>query len=263
MTRFLPFRVTMLAFLALLSLAFIQRHLASIRVRQPMPFALPAAWNDILGDPAQISLFFLSLLLVLLIANEFSWRTARQNVIDGLSKEEWFTGKLLIVPMVALLFFILLVGMGAGIAALGPDAPRTLPLIRGADLRLMGGLLLCQLGYGAIALLIATNVRAPGSAIGVFFLYAVFVERLIGGALRSAGGVLASVASFLPTAVFNALVERVQWDPQALAQRNEVLARAGRPPVELLDSRLLIAAAVLWAALLIAIAFTSFRRRDL
>ena len=46
-------------------------------------YKLPEAWAEILGDPAQMSVFFAAIVLVLLISQEFPWRTARQNVSRG------------------------------------------------------------------------------------------------------------------------------------------------------------------------------------
>jgi ABC-type transport system involved in multi-copper enzyme maturation permease subunit len=264
MTRFLPFRVTLLAFTALMGLAFVQSHLAAPRRPGGAPFALPDAWNTILSDDTLgISVFFLSVLLVLLTANEFTWRTARQNVIDGLSKQEWFLGKLLVVPVVASFFLLIIVAMGTVIASLGNDPARTAPLIRMADVKLIAAFILCQWGYGSIALLFSTMIRSPGSAIGVFFLYAVFVERLISVGLQNASERVAFTADYLPTRTFNALLNRLQWDPEALARATEVARVAGRPAPQIPDSAVLLTVASGWILFLLAIAFFSFRKRDL
>lgn len=270
MTRFLPFRVTTVAFAAIMGLGFGSLHMSSRRAVNPRTFELPTAWNEVLGDPLAMASFFFAVLLMLLVASEFSWRTARQNVIDGLSKEQWFAGKLLVVPMVAALFFTILVGLGGVIAALPPNPTAGAELVRTADIRLMGAFFLCLLGYGALALLFATTIRSTGSAIGVFFLYVVLLERLIAMAFQRIGGGLASVADFLPTGLFNSLLERMQWDAAALAARVERMAAAALeagqpapPPPELMDPALLLAACSAWIAAFVALAFVLFRRRDL
>ena len=45
-------------------------------------FALPDAWPKIFGDGAFVGLVFGTVLLILMVAGEFSWRTARQNVVE-------------------------------------------------------------------------------------------------------------------------------------------------------------------------------------
>jgi len=261
-TRYLPFRVTTIAFAVLMTTVFVQGHLSSLRPGRE-PWALPAAWNQILSDPVQISLFFLSVLVILLIANEFSWRTARQNVIDGLSKEEWFTAKVIVLPILAVLFFTILVGLGAFFASLGNDPPAAGPLLPAADAKIMGAVLLAQLGYATLALLVATSVRSAGSAIGVFFLYAAFVERLLGALMNQAGDAIGTLAKFLPMSVFNAAIDRIQWDPAAFERAVQAATRNNRPAPELIDSPVLIAIAVGWILCFVSIAFLSFRKRDL
>jgi ABC-type transport system involved in multi-copper enzyme maturation permease subunit len=270
MTRFLPFRVTTLAFAVIMALGFASLHMNSRRAVNPRTFELPTAWNEVLGDPLAMAAIFFAVLLMLLVASEFTWRTARQNVIDGLSKEQWFAGKLLVVPMAAALFFTILIGLGGLIAALPPNPTAGAELVRAADLRLMGAFFLGLLGYGALALFFATTIRSTGSAIGVFFLYVVLLERLIAMAFQRIGGGFASAAEFLPTGLFNGLLERMQWDAPALAERVQRMAaaalEAGRPappPPELMDSTVLLAACTAWIAALVALSFVLFRKRDL
>jgi ABC-2 type transport system permease protein len=261
-SRFLPFRVTTIAFTALMGIIFAQGHLNSIKPGR-QPWALPAAWNEILSDPVQISLFFLSVLVVLLVANEFTWRTARQNVIDGLSKEEWFAGKVIVLPLLVALFFTVIVGLGAFFASLGNDPAPGGPLLPAADAKIMGATLLAQLGYASLALLVATAIRGAGSAIGVFFLYAAFIERLLGALLNQAGETIGRMAKFLPAATFNAIIERIQWDPAAFERAVQNATRNNRPAPVLVDSTLLVAVATAWIVTFLAVAFISFRKRDL
>jgi len=261
-SRFLPFRVTTIAFAVLMGTNFAQGHLNSIKTGR-QPWAFPGAWNEILGEPVQISLFFLSVLIILLVANEFTWRTARQNVIDGLSKEEWFTAKVIVLPIVVAIFFTVIVGLGTLFASLGNDPAPTGPMLPAADAKIMGAALLSQLGYASLALLIATSIRGAGSAIGVFFLYAAFVERLIGALLTQVGETVGSMAKFLPTATFNGVIQRVQWDPAAFERAVQAATRNNRPAPELIDSTLLIAVATAWILTFLAVAFFSFRKRDL
>lgn len=51
---------------------------------------------------------------------EFSWRTARQKVIDGLSKERFYAGKAVVLVGLVLLFMGTTVLIGVGGAMLSP-----------------------------------------------------------------------------------------------------------------------------------------------
>ena len=72
-----------------------------------LDFALPESWPTILTNVAMLGPFFVGMLMILLVAPEFTWRTGRQNVIDGLSKERLFTGKVMVLAGLVLLFVAL------------------------------------------------------------------------------------------------------------------------------------------------------------
>ncbi len=50
---------------------------------------------------------FLTIVLITLVGNEFSFRTFRQNVIDGLSRNDLISGKLLFIFTIAIYTFIM------------------------------------------------------------------------------------------------------------------------------------------------------------
>ncbi|MBK7832401.1 MAG: hypothetical protein IPJ56_08660 [Gemmatimonadetes bacterium] len=130
-----------------------------------------------------LAAFFASIVLILLVSSEFTWRTSRQNVIDGLSKEEFFGAKLFLLPGVGLFFFIVMVLVAGGFAFAGTVAKGVLgstgALVRPADLALMGGSIIGLLGWASLAFLLAIAIRSSGSAIGAFFLYFI-VEQILG-----------------------------------------------------------------------------------
>ena len=227
-------------------------------------FALPGAWPEIITGMAQPALIFGSVLLILLVASEFSWRTARQNVIDGLSKEAWFRGKAYLVVVLAALFLLLLVGTGGAFAAAGTDSLTVGALAPDAhQLSAMGGFLLAFMGYGGLALLVSVSVRGTGASIGVWFLYVALGERLIRTGLGALGGAAADAARYLPIQAFNSLVSYLQHDPAALGRAASQAAAAGDPPPQVWEWEVLLPVTVGWAALFFAVAFVVHRRRDL
>lgn len=227
-------------------------------------FALPAAWENVLGEGAIIAIIFGCVLLVLLIANEFSWRTARQNVIDGLSKEQWFAGKMMLMPILALLLLGELFLVGGGLAFLGTDlSTASGPLMTGAQWAAIGGHFLAFLGVGSMAFVAALAIRSTGPAMAVWFFYIGFGEQLLGGILGRLGEWLRPALRFLPFHVFTSLTEYLQYDPVAYRRAVEAAAaNDGRPP-EIPATGEMILAALLWMAALILLSFLWFRKRDL
>lgn len=227
-------------------------------------FALPGAWPSVFTEMAEVGLIFGSILLILLVASEFSWRTARQNVIDGLSKEAWFAGKALLVPLLALLVVGLQVGIGGGFALAGTELTSGAGILPGRyHLSALGGVLLAFLGYGSLALTSALAVRGTGASIGVWFLYVALVERLLGAGLTRLGAWGGEVARWLPVEVFNQLVSYRQHDPGAFRRAARAAAEQGRSIPDPWAWEALLPAAVGWIAALLLISFFVFRRRDL
>ena len=74
-TRRVAVWVTLLAFSGITGLMLADQHMSSIRAREPRPFVLPDAWWVIIEEPLQVASFFGAVILILLIASEFSWRT--------------------------------------------------------------------------------------------------------------------------------------------------------------------------------------------
>lgn len=108
-----------LAFLAFLSTVALGSELMGGRRGVSAPLVAPYSWAMAAGEMGPMPAFFLALTIVMLVTSEFSWRTARQNVIDGLSKEQFFTAKWLMATMVALAFTIVPFAVATGVTIYG------------------------------------------------------------------------------------------------------------------------------------------------
>ena len=108
-----------------------------------------------------ISVIFGAVVLILLMSSEFTWRTARQNVIDGLSKTEWFWGKVTLLPIVGAIFILSQIGIGAGFAFAGTDPGATREAILGAPFfQALGGFFLAFFVLGSLASTAALAIRS-------------------------------------------------------------------------------------------------------
>lgn len=231
--------------------------------RDRVPDVLPTAWPDIV-EPGPLSAIFASVLIILLVANEFTWKTARQNVIDGLSKEQFFLGKLLLVPGIALLFWAVQVVLGGafGLAGNFHAGDFSDALIRAVDVGILFGFLLQVLGFVTLGFLASMIARSPGASMGVMLLYVAILEQLLQGIVGRFEATREAVRYF-PVAIFGQLANRLQWYPEALA---EVVARAtarGRPPPEVMNTSLLVTLALVWMGVLVGVGFLVYRKRDL
>jgi hypothetical protein len=95
-----------LGFLLLFSSLVIGGEIVSGRMGDGAPFVAPYAWGMAASELDGMPAFFLALTVVMLVTSEFTWRTARQNVIDGLSKEQFFLAKTFMIFMVLAAFLL-------------------------------------------------------------------------------------------------------------------------------------------------------------
>ena len=228
-------------------------------------FALPSAWPDILTDQSEVALIFGSVVLILMLSSEFSWRTARQNVIDGLSKEQFFLGKSLLLPIVGVLFISMNLIIGGAFAFAGTDfGTLTEPLMRGVHWSVIFGFFLAFIGYGSLALFCSLSIRSSGPAMAVWFFYMAIGEQMLRGALNAIHDRLGELATYLPINTFNQLHRYYQHDAVAFQEAVEAaIANNRQAPSEPWAMGLLVTISLVWIALFVGGSFVWFGKRDL
>ncbi|MBR9989511.1 MAG: ABC transporter permease [Gemmatimonadetes bacterium] len=229
---------------------------------------LPQSWPGLIDLAGNLGLLVLLVMVVLLTASEKTWRTQRQNVIDGLSRTQFFAAKL--VTMMALVFILwigvlLLTGTFGALERMGETAE--LPIARDVDMKLMGGLLLSLTLVGAMGLFFGTVSSSSGAGLALAFLF-LFSQGPIGMLLVREGGVWASTAAFLPMQVLQALTNTMTFDPEAYARFAETMRQMEErgqsfPMPRPLVASEAIVAAVIYATALLGGAWLVIRRRDL
>jgi ABC-2 type transport system permease protein len=227
-------------------------------------FRLPDVWPEIVNATRFFALFPVIATVVLLSGSEWSWRTARQNVIDGLSRDEFFAAKAVLVLLVAAFYWAVGVLVAGGAAAVGTAAaPSGASLVGAADVQMLGGLFLALALAGAAALLMAAVTSGAGAALAlaIVFLGGQMLAALF---FRARGGSWAVAAAYLPTSVMGALAEPFTYH-RALF---DALEREGTPGAAMLGTAAGGPAAVLlWGALylaaFLACAWLAIRRRPL
>lgn len=105
------------------------------------------------------------LLLIILVTNEYTFRTNRQNIIDGMSREQFVNVKLALAIITALASTLLVI-LTALTFALFSDSSFSLNKFSH-----VGFFALKALSYCTLAVMISVWVRRTGFAIGIFFIY--------------------------------------------------------------------------------------------
>lgn len=106
-----------------------------------------------------------ALLIIILITNEFSFRTSRQNIIDGWSRQQFIDVKITLALIISLISTLLVLLTATAFAMLSGTDFST----NGFDH--VGYFLLKSFSYNIIAVLVSVLIRRTGFAIGLYFIY--------------------------------------------------------------------------------------------
>ncbi|MDH5643982.1 MAG: hypothetical protein OEY63_07245, partial [Gemmatimonadota bacterium] len=117
----LAFIISWISMAFLATTIFYEPYAITKRVRGNSSFSFPDAWGILLSEEMMIPMFFGCIAIIIVTTAEFSSRTARQNVIDGLSKEQFFLSKTLLAFLICLLFAGTYLAIGASFAAAVTD----------------------------------------------------------------------------------------------------------------------------------------------
>ena len=268
--RRFAFWASMLGYFGLLVFGFFMMYREQVRRPEAQHFSLPGDWVEITQMAASIGGFVVTIAIVLLTASEKTWRTERQNVIDGLSRNQYFLGKLMLFVAVSLLLWVGTIGITSGFgAAFRGRAPTDAPLIDVLSLQLLGGLLVRFIFLGAVAFCFALIASGSGAALAFAVLF-IILQAPVFELFVARGGLWADIARYLPDRVMDNLTNITIYDPDRLQTMNErareVAARVGSESArarELLSPARALSAAGIYIALFTTGGWWSIRRRDL
>jgi hypothetical protein len=234
------------------------------RLDEEFTFALPGAWSSIFGGDSVILLIFASIVVIMLASSEFTWRTARQNVIDGLDKTQWYWGKVMMLCLVGVVFLATKVGIGLGAAALGTDfgdvTGSVFPL---SALAATGALMLAFLNLGSLALLLALTIRNSGPAMAVWFFWITLGEQLAPSLITRFLPATGPFLRMLPFSASQQVLEFWTFDATVFQGLVAQAQAAGETAPELPNMAMWLGLNAGYTILFLAVTFVAFRRRDL
>ena len=137
------------------------------------PFQFPEVWHTV-SYVASFLLFFPGLIIIILMTNEFSYKTHRQNIIDGLSRTQFIYVKMMLCVLIALASAIVVFLVALFFGLREDNASFSIQ-----NIHYVGLFFIQTLSYTSLALVIATLFRRSGIAIGVYFLYAEIFDQLL------------------------------------------------------------------------------------
>jgi ABC-type transport system involved in multi-copper enzyme maturation permease subunit len=130
------------------------------------PFSFPEVWHTV-AYASSMFVFIPAVVIIMLITNEYSYRTLRQNIVDGWSRSEFIMSKLIDVIIITLLitFLYIIVCIVIGSINSKPEADIF-------NLSYYTGLFALQtFAQLSIAFLIGFLIKKAFISLGVFIFY--------------------------------------------------------------------------------------------
>ena len=154
----------------------------------PSAFAFPEVWPTVTWL-CGLLLFIPALLVIISVTNEFSYKTHRQNIVDGWSRRQFISVKLIMVLIISIVstIIVFLTSM-----IFGWQEGSSLSFEK---IEFVGYFFIQALSYCTLALLFSLLLKRSGLAIGVYFLYIFVLENLLGGLL---GKQIENAGHYLP-----------------------------------------------------------------
>jgi ABC-type transport system involved in multi-copper enzyme maturation permease subunit len=181
----------------------INKQVDSINSRSPIPFPhitiyfFPWIWQNItFFATIRYVLIFPAIVIIILITNEFTFKTIRQNVINGMSKAEFLSSKLLLILIISLIMTVLLT-VGTLILGMSYTSELTLAMITDKA-AFMVGFFITMLTLQIYALFFGFIFRNTGLAIALFTLYLFIAEPILYYFLKSPIVFENNISPYLP-----------------------------------------------------------------
>jgi ABC-2 type transport system permease protein len=218
----------------------------------------PVVWNSVTWVASWFNIL-LGILIVLIICNDFNFRTFKQNVIDGLSKQQVIASKFLfliaLATAVTLYTFLLSVIFGSIFSTGGSMFDQ---------IYYLGIYFIQTIGYFTLAFIFSILLRKTALSIIVFTL-AIFINPILTGIVSLTIGD-SSFVQFLPINVISELTPfPLQWltdmmqmnpDPEAQKQGLEAASLVISQPIRTV-------VAILYISIFVFLTNLILKKRDL
>lgn len=206
------------------------------------PFNFPQAWQMV-SQAASYLLIIPGLLTIILATNEYNYKTHRQNVIDGMTRQRFISSKLLLVIMMAIIATLVIAltavifGYTVGTAPFSTE-----------KLYYVGYAFIQFLNYCFLALLISVLFRRSGISMGVYFLYVIVFDNILFFVLNR---YVYNTGYFLPSESADGLIQAPIFE----GIQKQLLTRP--------DFKYIIATCIAYIILYVVLSYRRFQKADL
>ncbi|MEI7491927.1 MAG: hypothetical protein WCK92_11050 [Bacteroidota bacterium] len=239
---------------------FMINHMVNnVNQRMPIPFPhiaiyyFPDVWQNVAFFASiRYVLIFPAIIMIILITNEFTFKTIRQNIINGMSKTEFLVSKLLMILLMAVIIGVILTAGSFFIGLFHSGFTDVNFFSKG--LPFMGGFFISLVCYMVYAFFCGFMLRNTGMAIALFTLYSLIIEPVIYFLFRAPFMFKNTIYTYLPV---NAVIRLTEYP--AIPMLKKMMG------LELQDNVSIVTCLIPlgYAAIMIGIVFWVMKRKDL
>jgi ABC-2 type transport system permease protein len=180
------------------------------------PFKFPEVWHTV-SYMSSFLLFIPGLLMIIFISNEFSFKTHRQNIIDGMSRTEFIITKMVIAVILSVLctVAVLITAYLFGLTTGGE--------VSYSGIKYITYFFVQAISYTVVAMVFGLLFRRSGIAIGIYFLYIVILENMMVGIINKFTNhfgeflPLQCTDSLIPFPFFKSITQKLIYTPNTTA----------------------------------------------
>jgi ABC-2 type transport system permease protein len=223
----------------------------------PLPhitlYLFPDIWQNMLFYASiRYFLIFPAIIIIILITNEFTFKTVRQNIVNGMSKSEFLLSKLLVIVTLSLVITVILAAVIFFLGIYNTDKPGLHMILE--KLIFVPAFFVQILSFLVFAFFFGFVFRTTGLAIGLFTLYTLIIEPVVYYVLKIPYLQPNNVSPFLPV---NSVLKVIEFPNVSSALK--ILGFHIQTEVSALDT----AVPLIYSALMIGIVFWMMKKKDL
>lgn len=181
LNKLLSFRIfTIFYFVLLPSLLLVGKRFEQLPpplVTNEVFFIFPTVWEYLGYIGNWLCFFFFGFLSIIVITTEYSYRTMRQNIITGLSRRQYFLGKVYFIVAMSLVATAYYALCALLIGYFNTSSVYWHKVWQNADY-IPRYFLMC-LGYMSFGLMLGFLVKRTGIALFLYLAYIMFVEQIL------------------------------------------------------------------------------------
>lgn len=214
---------------------------------------------------AAILKFFLLLVIVSMMANEYSYKTLKQNLIDGLSKKEFILSKFYTVVAFALVSTIFVFVVSLILGLIYSDYNEFNIII--TDMQYLLAFFIKLVGFFSFGLFFGILVKRSAFAVGALFVWLI-IEGMIKGFLfytfRKADNISERVGDFMQFLPFESMSNLIKEPFSRLGAVRSVANQVGEQFTKSYDVQILdILIVSVWTTIFIYASYALLKKRDL